>query len=122
MSAEFFHESVLAREAVALLCPTPGKLLLDGTLGGGGHAELLLAGGASVIAIDKEKSEITIRQRTTTNMQWTVAYTPATKFSQLNEKATLDQVKVGLRLICEGSFGKETNKMTAARIDVRTDK
>ncbi len=76
----------------------------------------------TVIAIDKEKSEITIRQRKTTNMQWTVAYTPTTKFSHLNEKATLDHVKVGLRLICEGSFGKETNKMTAARIDVRTDK
>jgi 16S rRNA (cytosine1402-N4)-methyltransferase len=54
VSAEFFHESVLAREAVALLCPAPGKLLLDGTLGGGGHAELLLAEGASVIAIDKD--------------------------------------------------------------------
>jgi hypothetical protein len=75
-----------------------------------------------VIAIDKQKSEIMIRQRKSTNIQWTVAYTPDTKFSKRNVAGTLDQVKVGLRLICEGSFGKdEKNKMTAARIDVRTD-
>ncbi len=54
MSARFCHEPVLAAEVVALLRPAPGKLLLDGTLGGGGHAELLLQGGASVIGIDKD--------------------------------------------------------------------
>ena len=58
MSAEFYHESVLAKETVALLCPAPGKLLLDGTLGAGGHAELLLAEGAGVIAIDKDPRAI----------------------------------------------------------------
>ena len=54
MSAEFHHESVLAREVVQLLAPSPGKLLLDGTLGGGGHSELLLAAGARVIGVDKD--------------------------------------------------------------------
>ena len=54
MSALFRHESVLAAEVVAILRPAPGKLLLDGTLGAGGHAELLLAGGARVIGIDKD--------------------------------------------------------------------
>ncbi len=54
MSALFYHESVLADEVITLLRPAPGKLLLDGTLGGGGHAELLLAGGADVIGIDKD--------------------------------------------------------------------
>ena len=54
MSAEFHHESVLAREVVQLLAPSPGKLLLDGTLGGGGHSERLLAAGARVIGIDKD--------------------------------------------------------------------
>jgi 16S rRNA (cytosine1402-N4)-methyltransferase len=54
VSAGFYHESVLAAEVVALLRPAPGKLLLDGTLGAGGHAELLLDGGAGVIGIDKD--------------------------------------------------------------------
>jgi 16S rRNA (cytosine1402-N4)-methyltransferase len=52
--SEFFHESVLAREIVAALRPEPGKLLLDGTLGGGGHSLLLLERGASVIGVDKD--------------------------------------------------------------------
>jgi 16S rRNA (cytosine1402-N4)-methyltransferase len=54
VTAEFRHESVLASEVVRILCPAPGKLLLDGTLGGGGHSGLLLAAGARVIAIDKD--------------------------------------------------------------------
>jgi len=54
VSVEFRHESVLAREVVALLRPAPGRVVLDGTLGGGGHAELLLAAGARVIGVDKD--------------------------------------------------------------------
>jgi 16S rRNA (cytosine1402-N4)-methyltransferase len=52
--SEFIHESVLAREIVEALRPEPGKLLLDGTLGGGGHSLLLLERGASVIGVDKD--------------------------------------------------------------------
>jgi 16S rRNA (cytosine1402-N4)-methyltransferase len=54
VSEEFFHEPVLAREVVEVLRPAPGKLFLDGTLGGGGHAGLLLQEGARVIALDKD--------------------------------------------------------------------
>jgi 16S rRNA (cytosine1402-N4)-methyltransferase len=54
VSVEYFHEPVLAKEVVELLCPRPGMVVLDGTLGGGGHAGLLLAGGARVIALDKD--------------------------------------------------------------------
>jgi len=52
--SEFVHEPVLAREVVEVLRPEPGKLLLDGTLGGGGHSLLLLERGARVIGIDKD--------------------------------------------------------------------
>ncbi len=52
--SEFVHESVLAREVVEILRPEPGKLLVDCTLGGGGHALLLLERGARVIGIDKD--------------------------------------------------------------------
>ncbi len=54
MSEDFVHESVLAREVVEILRPAPGRLFLDGTLGGGGHSGLLLEGGARVIGIDKD--------------------------------------------------------------------
>ncbi|HEX9240952.1 MAG TPA: 16S rRNA (cytosine(1402)-N(4))-methyltransferase RsmH [Anaeromyxobacter sp.] len=52
--SEFVHEPVLGTEIVEALRPTPGKLLLDGTLGAGGHSLLLLEGGARVIGIDKD--------------------------------------------------------------------
>jgi 16S rRNA (cytosine1402-N4)-methyltransferase len=39
---------------VEILRPEPGRLLLDGTLGGGGHALLFLERGARVIGIDKD--------------------------------------------------------------------
>jgi hypothetical protein len=75
-----------------------------------------------VVGIDKEKSEIRIRQRGTTSQEWTIAYTPTTAFTYRNEKGTLDNVKENLRVICLGKFGTEKTKMTAERIDVRTDK
>jgi 16S rRNA (cytosine1402-N4)-methyltransferase len=52
--SEFVHETVLAREVVDILRPAPGKLLVDCTLGGGGHALLFLEQGARVIGIDKD--------------------------------------------------------------------
>jgi 16S rRNA (cytosine1402-N4)-methyltransferase len=54
VSADFRHEPVLASEVVALLRPAPGRVVLDGTLGGGGHAGLLLAAGARVIGLDRD--------------------------------------------------------------------
>jgi len=50
----YLHEPVLASEVLELLRPAPGKLLLDCTLGGGGHAELFLEAGARVIGLDKD--------------------------------------------------------------------
>ena len=38
----FQHETVLPRETVAALCPSPGGAWMDGTSGGGGHTALLL--------------------------------------------------------------------------------
>ena len=38
----FYHESILLDEVVQFLQPVAGKLMADGTLGGGGHTEALL--------------------------------------------------------------------------------
>lgn len=69
-SAAFRHVTVLRDEAVELLVPTTsgfpdssgtsdvaagaGRLIVDGTLGGGGHAEALLERGARVIGLDRD--------------------------------------------------------------------
>ncbi len=50
----FEHRTVLLEEAVRLLQPGPGKVIVDGTVGAGGHAEALLSRGAEVIGLDKD--------------------------------------------------------------------
>ena len=42
MQEEFSHLPVMAREVVELLLAVPGGLIIDGTVGGGGHAEAIL--------------------------------------------------------------------------------
>ncbi len=53
MSA-FVHQTVLLSEAVALLEPSEGRVIIDGTLGGGGHTQALLQRGARVFGIDRD--------------------------------------------------------------------
>ena len=53
-AAPFRHITVLAHEAVQALQPAEGKVLVDATLGGGGHSELMLKAGATVWGIDQD--------------------------------------------------------------------
>lgn len=53
-TVNFHHVTVLAREAVDALLPAEGRVLVDATLGGGGHSELMLQAGATVWGIDQD--------------------------------------------------------------------
>ncbi|MDQ6623706.1 MAG: 16S rRNA (cytosine(1402)-N(4))-methyltransferase RsmH [Verrucomicrobiota bacterium] len=53
-----YHRPVLGSEVVELLAPRPGALVLDGTCGGGGHAELILQTGADILALDQDPDAI----------------------------------------------------------------
>lgn len=48
------HTPVLAAEVLGALAPAPGRVIVDGTLGGAGHTRLLLEAGAHVIGIDQD--------------------------------------------------------------------
>ncbi|MFC5847438.1 16S rRNA (cytosine(1402)-N(4))-methyltransferase RsmH [Deinococcus petrolearius] len=48
------HIPVLAQQVLGALDPAPGKVFVDGTLGGAGHTRLLLAAGAAVYGIDQD--------------------------------------------------------------------
>ncbi len=48
------HLPVLPQEVLEALDPAPGRVIVDGTLGGAGHTRLLLERGASVIGIDQD--------------------------------------------------------------------
>lgn len=58
----FYHTPVLLSDIVNYLRPAPGMLILDGTLGGGGHSAHLLQCGASVLALDQDPDAITHAQ------------------------------------------------------------
>jgi 16S rRNA (cytosine1402-N4)-methyltransferase len=56
----FHHLPVMANEIVAVFAPVPAGHLLDATLGGGGHSELLLDAypALSVLGIDQDASAL----------------------------------------------------------------
>ena len=49
-----FHEAVLLAEVLERLAPAPGRIFLDGTIGGGGHAAALMAAGARIVGLDQD--------------------------------------------------------------------
>ncbi len=51
---EFYHEPIMGAEILEVMDPVEGKQIFDGTLGGGGHSELLLSNGAHVIGCDQD--------------------------------------------------------------------
>ena len=52
--ASGYHLPVMLREVLELLVPGVGKVVVDCTLGGGGHSEALLESGARVVGIDQD--------------------------------------------------------------------
>jgi len=61
----FYHEPVLGPEAVDLLAPRAGGLFLDGTVGGGGHALLLLerCPECRLLAVDRDPDALSEARR-----------------------------------------------------------
>ena len=52
--ASSYHDPVLMDAVRQHLSPASGRLLVDGTVGGGGHSEALLKAGATVIGVDQD--------------------------------------------------------------------
>jgi len=55
---EFYHDPILAEEILEALRPVAGKQIFDGTVGGGGHSELLLRNEAHVIGCDQDQEAL----------------------------------------------------------------
>jgi 16S rRNA (cytosine1402-N4)-methyltransferase len=49
-----YHLPVFPEETVRWMAAGPGKFIIDGTLGGGGHSELFLKTGARVLGVDRD--------------------------------------------------------------------
>jgi 16S rRNA (cytosine1402-N4)-methyltransferase len=54
----FEHQTVLLTETVDLVRPGEARVIVDGTLGGGGHAQALLERGARVIGLDRDPTAL----------------------------------------------------------------
>ena len=50
-----YHNPVLLDEVVEHMLPSAGKIIVDATLGGGGHTEAMLKAGAQVIGVDQDE-------------------------------------------------------------------
>jgi 16S rRNA (cytosine1402-N4)-methyltransferase len=63
---EFVHRPVMSREVVELLAPVPPGLVVDATVGGGGHARLILEARADVhlLGIDRDPDAVTAARDT----------------------------------------------------------
>jgi 16S rRNA (cytosine1402-N4)-methyltransferase len=54
------HAPVMTAEVLAALAPAPGALIVDCTLGLGGHAEAILATGARVLGLDRDAESLAL--------------------------------------------------------------
>jgi hypothetical protein len=75
----------------------------------------------TIQSISKDTSTITLRQTNKNNVIWQIVFNKDTKFTFRNKPATVAELKDGIRVICLGKFLDGT-KMTAVRIDARTEK
>jgi len=57
-----YHIPVLLSEVLHYANATEGKVVVDGTLGGGGHTEAMLKAGARVIGIDQDEQALEFAQ------------------------------------------------------------
>ena len=53
-----YHTPVLLGDVIEYMLPGEGKVIVDATLGGGGHAEAMLAAGAKVIGVDQDEQAL----------------------------------------------------------------
>lgn len=54
MESGTYHVPVLPAETRAWMDAAPDRFIIDGTLGGGGHTEMFLEAGASVLGVDRD--------------------------------------------------------------------
>jgi len=86
------HISVLLEESMSFLAPAPGKLMLDATLGLGGHTRAMLEAGAQVVGLDRD-AEALARARAALAAYGGRLRTAHSEFSRLDE--VLDELGIG---------------------------
>lgn len=104
------HTPVLVQEVLGVLEPKPGSILLDATLGHGGHAKAFLeaAGDSSrVIGVDADPEALAVAKQTLAEFGDRVSYVQGNFFSLPDTKVTaiLFDLGIGSHQIADSSRG-----------------
>jgi 16S rRNA (cytosine1402-N4)-methyltransferase len=88
---------VLLREVVAWLAPREGSVLVDGTVGAGGHAAALAAAlepnaGGRLIGLDRDPEMLALAERTTVGLPVTLIRAPYSELAEVLSELGVDGV------------------------------
>jgi 16S rRNA (cytosine1402-N4)-methyltransferase len=89
------HQPVLLREVLDGLAPRPGAIVVDGTLGAGGHtAEIarLVGPGGRVIALDRDPNMIALARRAVEGLPVTIIHAPYDELDEVLRQEGLPHV------------------------------
>lgn len=128
------HRPIMLREVLRTLQPRPGDRVIDATLGGGGHAEALLAHigpGGHLVGLDLDplelpRTETRLRNagygpETFTALQASFADLPAAVAPHLAGCADLMLVDLGVSSMQHDTPARGFNFKTAGPLDMRMD-
>jgi 16S rRNA (cytosine1402-N4)-methyltransferase len=90
-----YHRPVLLAETLWALAPGPGRVIVDGTIGGGGHTRAILETGAAVIGLDRDQAAIDFCRRqfagTTHDGQLTLRHADYRDLGRVLDELAIDQ-------------------------------
>lgn len=74
----------------------------------------------TIQSLNVKDQSMTIRQRNRRNITWKVRYDDETAITYRNEDTTVEDLKVGRRVIVLGRFPEDSITLSAMRIEVRS--
>ena len=90
------HQPVLLDEVLAWLAPREGSILVDGTVGGGGHAAALadrLGETGRVIGLDRDPSMLELARAAVAGRPVTLVHAPYAEMRRVLEEMGIDRVQ-----------------------------
>jgi 16S rRNA (cytosine1402-N4)-methyltransferase len=124
------HVSVLAAEVLEALNPQPGQVVVDCTLGVGGHARQLaerVQPGGRLIGLDRDEAMLTLARRGLEGLPATVAHTGFGRLRQTLDELGIDKVDAVLADlgVCSDQLDDAERGLSFSRsgpLDMRLDR
>ena len=98
-----YHRPVLVSEVIELLAPRPGALVVDGTCGGGGHAEAILQTGADVLGARSGSGRDRVMRSERLSSIWRARHPAAGEFPRCRKRCSTNSESSGSAARCSTS-------------------